>query len=132
MNTQTFERRSKVLTKLEYQHIYEVGKMLDEVAIEYLSEETRDVLLTFPVETDEQFQETAEMLLNVQILFGRPLTPGEAGLFLYSCFDPETYRDHRVEEPARFGQAATEKPPRNLRGVLKRLNRRLFGRNREA
>ena len=89
MNEAKRKRRELLLTRLEYECMDEAGVGLDEVTTQYLDERVRDILVSYPADEDEELRGLALMLLNMQTLFGRLLTPYEAGAILYSPYQHE-------------------------------------------
>ena len=86
LNEAKRKRRELLLTRLEYDYIDEAGVGLDEVTTQYLDEQVRDILVSYPADEDEELRDLTLMLLNMQKLFGRLLEPYEAGAILYSPY----------------------------------------------
>lgn len=81
--------RELLLTRLEYDYIDNADVSLEEVTVQYLDERVRDVLVSYPADDPEELRGLALMLLNIQTLQGRLLSPFEAGAILYSPYQPE-------------------------------------------
>ena len=82
-------RNELVIKSLEKQRLSSMRESPKSITALTLTESVRDILVAFPTVGIESFKETADMLLNMQILYGRALTPEEAGAILYSAFQPE-------------------------------------------
>ena len=78
-----------ILTRLEYDYIDNAGVDLEDVTTQYLDERVRDILVSYPVDDDGELKELGLMLLNIQTLQGRLLSPYEAGAILYSPYQNE-------------------------------------------
>ena len=127
------KRRENDLTRIEYACIDEAEAKQLESTIGWFTEDVRDVLISFPVDDDKQFEETARMLLGIQTLYRRHLTAGEAGLILYSCFDPRTFESPQTQKPGAASDASSsDEPVRRPDGLLGRLFRRIFGKDSEV
>ena len=83
------KRRELAIRGIEKAQASSMKEAPDSITALSFTEGVRDVLVSFPTVGIESFKETATILLNMQIVYGRALTPEEAGAILYSAFQPE-------------------------------------------